>query len=337
MISRTLPDHLAERCSRLSDVEPASGDFVLYWMRTACRAHENPALDVALTAGRGIDKPVFVYHALSESYPYASDRHHTFIVEGARDVQAEMAARGVGYAFHLERPGHRGRHLVTLGEKAALVVAEDMPVDPLCGWTKRLAEATSTPVWAVDTACVVPMRLVVDAPMIGPSPFAVPRNIFGKSACRAYGRTLTRTAPPSSRMICRSSLWICKARRSRIWSRPARSITPSDRCRTPKAAQAPAMRAGRHFAISGCSAMRRIAMMRCAPTPSAGCLPICITVRHLALSPRSGSRRESAAKGLRNSWDELLVWRELSYAWCFHRSDHEQVSGPSRLGAEKPP
>ena len=133
-------------------------------MRTACRAQENPALDVALTVGRAIDKPVFVYHGLSETYPYASDRHHTFMLEGARDVQAEMASRGIGYAFHLERPGHRGRHLVALAEKAALVVTEDMPVDPLRTWTKRLAEATSTPIWAVDTACIVPMRLVGRSP-----------------------------------------------------------------------------------------------------------------------------------------------------------------------------
>ena len=156
-----LPDCLAERCRAVNETKPKSGgDFVLYWMRTACRAHENPALDVALITSRALDRPVLVYHALAETYPYASDRHHTFMLEGARDVQAEMAPRGIGYAFHLERQGHRGRHLVALAGKAALVVTEDMPVDPLRTWTKRLAEATSAPVWAVDTACIVPMRLV---------------------------------------------------------------------------------------------------------------------------------------------------------------------------------
>jgi len=158
----SFPDHLAERITDHSATAPTSagGSFVIYWMRTAVRAHENPALDVALTAGRRLGLPVFVYHALSEKYPYASDRHHTFILEGARDVEAECAARGIGYAFHLERPGHRGPALRTLAAEAALVVTETLPVAPLDWLTDSLADAVSCPVWSVDTACVVPMPLV---------------------------------------------------------------------------------------------------------------------------------------------------------------------------------
>lgn len=158
----SLPDHLAERVTDHSaGPRPnARAEFVLYWMRTAVRAHENPALDVALCAGRALQLPVFVYHALSERYPYASDRHHTFILEGARDVEAECARRGVGYAFHLERPGHRERALAALAQRAALVITETMPVPPLDWLTDSLAEAAACPVWSVDTACVVPMPLV---------------------------------------------------------------------------------------------------------------------------------------------------------------------------------
>ncbi len=158
-----LPEHLRRRARTLLDGHRpvrADGEFVLYWMRTAVRGHENPALDAALALGRIHEVPVFVYHALSERYPYASDRHHTFILQGARDVQAEMAARGIGYAFHLERPGHRGPHLKTLGERALAVVTEDMPVAPLRAWSAALAEAVDAPVLAVDTACLVPMRTV---------------------------------------------------------------------------------------------------------------------------------------------------------------------------------
>jgi hypothetical protein len=35
-----------------------------------------------------------------------------------------------------------------------------MPVPPLVQWTSALVRGTATPVWAVDTACVVPMPLV---------------------------------------------------------------------------------------------------------------------------------------------------------------------------------
>ncbi|MEO0600988.1 MAG: FAD-dependent oxidoreductase, partial [Myxococcota bacterium] len=61
---------------------------------------------------------------------------------------------------HVERPGHRPRWLLELTERAAVVITEDLPIEPLRRWTHRLAEATETPVWAVDTANVVPARLV---------------------------------------------------------------------------------------------------------------------------------------------------------------------------------
>ncbi|MEQ9568692.1 MAG: deoxyribodipyrimidine photo-lyase, partial [Longimicrobiales bacterium] len=147
-----LPAPLAERVHVVGDGTPGPGP-VVYWMRAAVRGHENPALDTALRLARILDRPAFVYHALSERYPYACDRHHRFILEGARDVQAELTDRGIAYAFHLERPGHRGPHLKTLGARAAAVVTEDVPVAPLDGWTRALADAVDAPVWAVDASC----------------------------------------------------------------------------------------------------------------------------------------------------------------------------------------
>ncbi len=134
--------------------------FVMYWMRTSARAHDNPALDVARAAAEAMGLPVFVYLGLSERHPYSSARHHWFFIEGARDVEAECAELGVGFAFHLERAGHRGPHLLTLAQQAALVVTEDLPVSPLEAWSAELASQISAPVWAVDAACTWPMRKV---------------------------------------------------------------------------------------------------------------------------------------------------------------------------------
>ncbi len=155
----SLPAHLTERIWCEQPRALGAGD-VVYWVRTAVRAHDNPALEVALRAARFLDRPFLVYHALSERYPYASDRHHRFILEGARDLEEECLRLGIRYAFHLERPGHRGPHLRSLANRAALVVTEDVPVDPLRGWTARLASSTGTAVWSVDAACTFPMRRV---------------------------------------------------------------------------------------------------------------------------------------------------------------------------------
>ena len=154
-----LPDTLRER-TRVLRGDGLDGDFVLYWVRGAIRGWENPALDVAIEAANRLGKPLFVHQALSERYPFASDRHHTFILEGARDLARDLDQRGIGAAFHLERPGHRGAVTKQLAERAALVVLEDLPTHPLRDWAERLARDVDTRVWAVDAACVVPMTLL---------------------------------------------------------------------------------------------------------------------------------------------------------------------------------
>lgn len=148
-----LPPHLHERIEPGAP-PPRDGAFVVYWMRIAARVDENPALDVALTAAKALKKPVFIYHALSERYRYASDRLHTFILEGARDVQRACAERGLGYAFHLERGGS-GPVLRHLAKQAALVVTDFMPVQPMLRWDAELAR--DAPLWRVDASCVAPV------------------------------------------------------------------------------------------------------------------------------------------------------------------------------------
>ncbi len=96
--------------------------FVLYWMRTAVRVDENPALDVARHLAIKLDLPLLVYHGLSQRYPFASDRHHTFILEGARDVQRRMSEIGISYAFYLERSDTQGDYLRQLADASSVTV-----------------------------------------------------------------------------------------------------------------------------------------------------------------------------------------------------------------------
>jgi len=157
-----LPKHLFERTRTLPEraSRTSSGEYVLYWMRTAVRSHENPALDVAATLAHQLGLPLLVYHGLSSRYRYASDRHHTFILEGARDVQASFRQSAISYAFHLEKTDEKSDALRRLATSAAVVVTEDMPTAPAATFLKALAAKTDTPIIVVDTACVVPMRLV---------------------------------------------------------------------------------------------------------------------------------------------------------------------------------
>ena len=320
-----LPPRLAERVEITPPAADtvAGGAFVLYWARTAVRAHENPALDVALLAAEALGVPIFVYHALSERYPYASDRHHTFILEGARDFALELSTRGIGTAFHLEREGHRGPHLVTLAGQAALVVTELMPVAPLDEWTESLRAAIEVPVWQVDTACVVPMTLTT----------------------HAYDRAFAYRDATSKLRRERVPAPYIEVAHTGLRFVPELPFTPVDlatadlgaliaTCRIdhgvgPVADTRGGSVAGyarwRQFVQSG--RLDRYDKTRNDPTRGDGVGRMSAYLHYGMVSPMRLARETAQMKseGAKKWLDELLVWRELAYTFCFHRPDHDTV------------
>jgi photolyase PhrII len=286
-------------------------------MRTAVRDHDNPALDVAILAAASLGVPFFVYHALSERYPYASDRHHRFILEGARVAAQALTSRGIGYAFHLERPGHRGTILHELASEAALVVTEDMPVAPLMGWTESIAE--HAPVWAVDTACLAPMR-------------SVPRA----STTRAFRfREATRVA----RRPWLSEPWPVAPAPGDGWV-PELPFEPVDlagdelevliaACDIDHSiGPVPHTPGGSNAGYARWDAFRRgglRAYARRRNDPLRGGVSRMSAYLHYGhVSPFRLAREAavSGGKGGEKYLDELLVWRELAYALCAHHPQH---------------
>lgn len=157
----TLPPHLSERVRVIQDgFTSADGDFVLYWMHHAVRSHENPALDTALYLAEQLKLPVLVYQGLGGRHPFNSDRHHTFIMEGAREVQQRLHERRIAHVFYLGRKLTQSSPLSELARRAALVITEDFPAPPFPQWTRMLASRVDTGVWAVDCACIIPMQLI---------------------------------------------------------------------------------------------------------------------------------------------------------------------------------
>lgn len=326
----SLPAHLAERVTPVNaHAVRAEGEFVVYWMRTALRAHENPALDVARTIGARLAVPVFVYHALSERYPFASDRHHTFILEGARDVEAECAARGIGYAFHLERPGHRTKALRALAARAAVIVTETMPIPPLSTLTARLGASVDCAVLAVDTACVVPMPLVETLHT---------RAFAYRQATAALRRARVGRAWPaddsSAKMTQRAFVPALPFEPLALASADIPSLVAQcdiDHGVAPVAHTPGGSVAGyirwRRFVESG--ALTRYAARRNDPVGD-GVSRMSAYLHYGMVSPLRLAREASAVAdtiaasntpsdgGAEKYLDELLVWRELAYAFCYH-------------------
>ena len=61
-----LPEFLRERIRFVqTDPQRVTGQFVLYWMRTAISVDENTDLDVYFRIANELDLTVLVYHGLS--------------------------------------------------------------------------------------------------------------------------------------------------------------------------------------------------------------------------------------------------------------------------------
>jgi len=154
-----LPPHLAERTVALTDAAPRpEGEFVLHWSHHALRAHENPALDVAATVATNLGLPLFIYQGLGGRHRYNSDRHHRFILESARDFEAELASLGQRLHFHLPADPTAPGPLQALLGRSAVLVTELYPVPPFPAWYQGHARQQADLPWLlVDASCVLPM------------------------------------------------------------------------------------------------------------------------------------------------------------------------------------
>ena len=139
----------------------AGAELVVYWLQITMRAHDNFALNYAVERADQLGLPLLVYHGLRLDYPWASDRLHTFILESVVDLYADFAAKGIQYAFYLERQARADyiarSPLPALARRAALVVTDFFPTYILPRQTRELRDLVDTPVIAVDSTTVVPL------------------------------------------------------------------------------------------------------------------------------------------------------------------------------------
>jgi deoxyribodipyrimidine photo-lyase len=148
-----------ERIVRLNDVNEGSGArYVLYWMQMFKRASHNHALTFAIRKANELKLPLVVYEGLKYYYPWASDRLHTFILEGVEEKRIEFARLGIRYIFYLQKHGSSPKRVVdNLSQNAACVVTDHFPCFIIPEHNRRIAKRVRVPVYAVDSNGVVPM------------------------------------------------------------------------------------------------------------------------------------------------------------------------------------
>jgi deoxyribodipyrimidine photo-lyase len=162
-MSEPLPFTAADpRVRRLNDKPtPPRGEYVLYWMQAFRRGQDNAALAFALERANELGVPCVVYDALRPDYPHASDRMHTFVLQGARDTAAVLRARGVAHVFFLPRTPEEARGVVSkLMVRARLVVSDDFPSFIIPAQNAAAAARAPCPYVVVDDSAVAPLALL---------------------------------------------------------------------------------------------------------------------------------------------------------------------------------
>ena len=310
-----LPPHLSERiCLRVSGLPNPGGEYVLYWTHHALRTDENPALGVAMHLADQLKLPLVVYQGLSEQYRFASDRHHTFILEAARDLEAKYAALGITYALHVDRLGARTPRLARLAKSSALLVTDDFPIEATRAWTDRLVQANWCPIVLVDTACVVPSRIVGQA---YERAFA-----FRDATAKLFRERVSRGWP-----VCSMS--------SSISPFPVESLQLGGRSIAELVSQCDIdhsigpvadTRGGSEAGYARWQAFRKSGLRGYAKRRNQieidGVSRMSAYLHYGMVSPFRIAR-EAAEDGAEKYLDELLIWRELAYAFCHHRTDLE--------------
>ena len=326
MILESLPEYLGERTrivEKQLEQSKSAPRFVLYWMCTAVRSDENPALDVARLLASQRRVPLLIYHSISEDYEFASDRHHMFMLQGARDVQRQFSELGLSYAFHLATRDDRRTHLVELARQSGLVVTEDMPVGPPRRFREALSKRANTPIVCVDTSCNAPMQLVGKAYTRAFEFRSATKQIYAERIGREWPEAKGNPAQYDFSSLPFESIDLQNSNLSELISR-----CDIDHSIGPVFDSIGGSSAGyerwedfknnriKHYARHRNNALRN-GVSRMSPYLHYG-----------MVSPFRIAREASNVgnEGSEKYLDELLIWRELAYSFCFYREDYDRWS-----------
>ncbi len=319
-----LPTHLAER-SRMLNARACApdGEFVLYWMHHAVRDHENAALDVSRHLALTLGRPLLVYQGLGGRHRFNGDRHHAFILDGAREVSATLASRGVRHVFHLPRRDDAPGPLSGLVARAAAVVCEDFPAPPFPRWTAAHAARAGCAVLAVDAFCVVPMRL---AGRRFDRAFAFRDALVGEFEARVDAPW--PEAPDAERFD--GEVGFSPIDWSRFDREAALATCEIDHALPPVADTPGGSTAGyARWARFRDHALRHYARLRndAAVEPPLGVSRLSPYLHHgqVAATRIAREARAAGGPGAAKFLDELFVWRELAFNWCRHTPDPERL------------
>ncbi|MCW5982040.1 MAG: deoxyribodipyrimidine photo-lyase [Bryobacteraceae bacterium] len=151
---------MRDRVRKLNDRdERSAAAYVLYWAQMNRRVDSNHALLFAAALANRRELPLLYYEGLTCSYPHASDRLHTFILEGVPETERRLRELDIGYVFYLRKTRDDPNDILyRLAAQAAAVVTDDYPTFIAQRHNANVPGRLDIAYYAVDASCIVPMN-----------------------------------------------------------------------------------------------------------------------------------------------------------------------------------
>ncbi len=145
-----------ERIKRLNDSNVKDGNYVIYWMQSSQRTEFNMALEYAVSWADKLNKPLVVFFGLARRFKEANLRHYTFMLEGLRDVEAQLKEIGVKLVVREESPE---LGVVALSKDACATVVDKGYLKTLRRWYSFAAASLRCPLVQVEDNVVIPVEI----------------------------------------------------------------------------------------------------------------------------------------------------------------------------------
>jgi deoxyribodipyrimidine photo-lyase len=328
------------------------GSFVLYWMTAFRRKNWNFSLQRAVEWAKELRKPLIVLEALRCDYPWASDRLHSFILDGMKDNLRDFAGAPSLYFPFVERRKDEGKGLLSeLGSHACLVISDDYPAFFLPRMMRAAAKTLQVKLEVVDANGLLPMKaasqvfstafsfrrfLQKNLPIFHLSEFPMENPLAGVSLpfLASLPEAITQRWPPAAS----DSLG---AGRQLLDTLPINHRIPVGPARGGSRAAQTALRSFLRDKLSSYHLMRNHpdddGASGLSPYLHFGHLSVHqVLAEMIDREEWSPERLGIKATGKRTEWwgmseaaesflDQLITWRELGFNMCSKRDDYDQL------------
>jgi deoxyribodipyrimidine photo-lyase len=324
--------------------------LVVYWMRAQRRVRWNHALARAVELARALKRPLLVAETIACDEPWASDRHHAFVLAGMAENRRRLAGRPVAYHPLVgSSPGAVEGFLRALGPLTAAMVTDDVPGAP-SQEADALGRELDVRLEAVDAATVFPFRLSGrEFPTAYLLRRQLQRHLPPWLARRPAADPLLRLRLPPAAPLPAALLRRWPAVAPRQLDAPARllAVLPIDHAVAPAGQGGSAAAEARLAAFLAGPADAYLADRDQPDLDGTSGLSPWLHHGHLAaeqvvaaLLDREGwtpERLGERASGQREGWwglspsaeaflDQLITWRELGFGWAAFRPDFQALS-----------